>query len=564
MVAERAGTRELDLEGYLVERFGHESFRPGQKRIIQSLLRGRDVLALLPTGAGKSLVYQLTAQLLPGVTVVVSPLLALMKDQAESVAAAGFEVAVVNSAQSEGQAEAALESVKGGEAKLLYVTPERFEDTEFVAEIRRLQVSLVVVDEAHCVSEWGHSFRPAYLALDDAARELGRPTLLALTATATPWVRQDIVERLGLREPAVVVQGTDRPNLYFEVIRIEDELEDHRVLRHLLAADTGAEDDRVHARLGGFLTGCGIVYTATTKGAEETAAWLREWGIAAEHYHGQRRQADRERVHEAFMSGEVRVICATNAFGLGIDKPDIRFVIHRDVPANLEAYYQEAGRAGRDGELARCTLIYRPGDLGRAAFLGSTGQLSQEDLSDIVRALKTHPEATQRDLAESAGLSRVKLVRALELLEEHGAIRKRRGRFRLVDPSFEPGAIALDREEQRRAYERSRLDMIRAYAESPECRRRQILNYFGEEYEPRRCELCDNCLRSVELVPGVVGAAAPFRVNDQVAHATWGAGLVQGVSGDTVTVLFEEVGYKTLSTELVVEQELLKSIGGVS
>ncbi|MBI3967174.1 MAG: DEAD/DEAH box helicase [Chloroflexi bacterium] len=168
MVAEGAGTREPDLEAYLAECFGHESFRPGQRRIIQSLLRGRDVLALLPTGAGKSLVYQLTAQLLPGVTVVVSPLLALMKDQAESVAAAGFEVAVVDSVQSEGQAEAALESVKGGEAKLLYVTPERFGDRQFVAEIRRLQVSLMVVDEAHCVSEWGRSFRPAYLALDDA------------------------------------------------------------------------------------------------------------------------------------------------------------------------------------------------------------------------------------------------------------------------------------------------------------------------------------------------------------------------------------------------------------
>ena len=224
------------------------------------------------------------------------------------------------------------------------------------------------MDEAHCISEWGHDFRPSYLALKAAAAALGQPVLLALTATATPWVRREIVERLGMRDPDVVVRGVDRPNLFLEVRRVEAEGDDRRVLRELIEGAPDRYPPEMAARIGQAMRGAGIVYTATTKGAEETAEWLAEWGIPADFYHGQRRKADRERVQEAFMGDRLRVIVATNAFGLGVDKPDVRFVVHRDVPGSLEAYYQEAGRAGRDGEFARCTVIYRPGDLGRAAF----------------------------------------------------------------------------------------------------------------------------------------------------------------------------------------------------
>lgn len=553
-----------DLLAALRERFGFATFRPGQERIVRDLLAGRDVLAVLPTGAGKSLPYQLAAQLLPGVTLVVTPLLALMKDQVESLRARGVPAEMISSAQTASEDAAALDDVRHAEAKLLYVTPERFDDADFVAAMRRLPIALFVVDEAHCVSEWGHSFRPAYLALGQAAAALGRPTLLALTATATPWVRQDVIERLGLRDPDVVVRGMDRPNLFLEVIRVEDEREDRRVLERLLRGDSAGTgepaDDGLAAGLAEAMQGSGIVYTATTRAARETAGWLREWGIAADYYHGQRRNADRERVQDAFMDGTRRVIVATNAFGLGVDKPDVRFVIHRDVPANLEAYYQEAGRAGRDGALARCTLIYRPGDLGRAAFLGATGELTRDEVVRGHRGLMARREGTLRELAAATGLSRGDIARLLGILKAERLVAERRGRFRLLVPDFDPAAIPLEAEARRRAYEHSRLEMMRGYAECPACRRRYLLNYFGEEYEAERCGRCDNDLAAPPeaAAPSAAAAEGPFAVNDRVVHAAWGAGVVHRVAGDTLTVLFDQVGYKTLRSDIVQEQALLQ------
>jgi ATP-dependent DNA helicase RecQ len=534
-----------DLLEVLKQRFGHPSFRPGQERIVRALLGGRDTLAVLPTGAGKSLVYQLAAQLLPGLTLVVSPLLALMKDQVESLEARGVRVAVINSTQAASEAEQALRAAIEGDTKLLYVTPERFDDAEFVAQVRRLEVSLFVVDEAHSISEWGHSFRPSYLTLPTAIAQVGRPTLLALTATATPWVRDDIVTRLGLREPELVVTGTDRPNLFLEVVRVEEEREDRRVLQDLLCGSDAP------------MQGSGIVYTATTRAASETAAWLRDWGITADVYHGQRRKRDREQVQEAFMSGELRVIAATNAFGLGVDKPDVRFVIHRDIPASLEAYYQEAGRAGRDAEPARCTLIYRPGDLGQAAFLAGGGELTREEVVRAREGLVRTGGGTLRELEAICELGRADLARLVEILVDEGLAEQRRGRVRLRVEDFDPEQLPLERETHRRAYERSRLEMMRAYAELRECRRRYLLNYFGEDPEWQRCGRCDVDLRAdapAEVPEG------PYGVNDRVVHPSLGEGVVQHVAADTLTVLFEQAGYKTLGLELVQEQELLRKI----
>jgi ATP-dependent DNA helicase RecQ len=557
-----------DLDAVL-HLFGHESFRPGQKRVIRNLLSKRDVMAVLPTGAGKSLVFQLTAQLLPGVTVVVSPLLALMKDQVESLEAAGFTVAVINSSQSDAEAAREMAEVTDSAAKLLYVTPERFNNPAFMAAMREIDVSLFAVDEAHCVSEWGHDFRPSYLALGRVIEELGHPTILALTATATPWVRREIIDRLGMSNPDIVVRGVDRPNLFFEVLRAETETDERRIL-HQLFVDGGRDyPNGDGTRLRDVMHGSGIIYCQTTRGARETAELLNEWGIPADYYHGQRKKADRERVQEAFMEGEIRVIAATNAFGLGVDKSDVRFVIHLDVPSSLEAYYQEAGRAGRDGNFARCTLIYRPGDLGRAAFLSGTGSLTEDDLQRVRFGLLHEADTTTQALSERSGLKNGQLERVLLLLEDEGIIERRNGRIQMLVDDFTPGDISLDREVQRRAYERSRLEMMRGYAElTGDCRREYILNYFGQEFENGACGECDVDVLRDPHIGGSEGSAdtltvavpMPFQMGDRVIHDSWGEGEVQRVADDTLTILFQEAGYKTVATELVIEQGLLQKI----
>jgi ATP-dependent DNA helicase RecQ len=532
-----------DLQRALRQHFCFQAFRPGQARAIRALLAGRDVLAILPTGAGKSLIYQLTAQLLPGLTLVVSPLIALMRDQATGFRERGIGVGVISSSEARSTTQEVLEEAHAQRIKLLYVTPERLESPEFIAQAQSLDVSLLVVDEAHSISEWGQSFRPAYLTLSNSVRELKKPTILALTATATPWVRKDIIDGLELRDPEIIVRGTFRSNLFLEVRRVEDESQDRRVLRELLSGDEALE-------------GSGIIYVATTRAARTTAEWLTEWGIDADYYHGQRSKADRDRVQGGFMAGAPRVIAATNAFGMGIDKPDIRFVIHRDIPSSLERYYQEAGRAGRDGARARCILIYRPGDLSQAAFLGAGGELTRDEVVHAqARLAPLQGESfTLAELQQATGLGRGDLMRLVPLLEQAGVLRQRRRRWELMR-DFDPESLGLEREAARRSYERSRLEMMRAYAELRDCRWRYILNYFGEEPEWEQCGACD-----ADVLVRHSGDQ-PFTVNDRVVHVSMGEGIVQRVTADATTVLFGDSGYRTLDTALVLHEKLLRKVG---
>ena len=338
----------------LREVFGYDEFLPGQAEIVASVLAQRDTLAVLPTGGGKSICYQLPALLLDGLTVVVSPLLALMKDQVDALTRNGVPAAAVNSTVPREEQGEILRRAGGGDLRLLYVAPERFSDGRFAAAMRRVNVALLAVDEAHCISQWGHDFRPDYRDLGAARARLGGPPIVALTATADPLVRGDIAGRLGLRKPAIHVAGFDRPNLRFHAVRVRSQKEKLTQIAKLLG-DLGSEASA-------------IVYCSTRKKVESLATDLQSRRIRCAPYHAGMPKEDRVRIQNAFARDSLRIIVATNAFGLGIDKPDVRLVIHHDLPESIEAYYQEAGRAGRDGDPAECVLYFAPRDRGLREF----------------------------------------------------------------------------------------------------------------------------------------------------------------------------------------------------
>jgi ATP-dependent DNA helicase RecQ len=538
-----AKTRQ-DLRRIAEETFGWPRLRDEQLAAMEQLAAGRDVLAVLPTGAGKSAIYQVPALLRDGPTVVVSPLIALQRDQRDGLAESAAPGAVaVNSAQRAGETREAWAAMDAGAAEYLFLSPEQLANDEVLQRVAAAGVSLFVVDEAHCVSEWGHDFRPDYLRMRGVVERLGHPPVAALTATASPPVRADIVERLGLREPAVVVAGFDRPNLHLSASVFAD-------------ADTRRREvvERVAE-----LPGPGLVYCSSRNDTVSYAQALLDRGVRAAAYHAGRRAVDRNRVHEQFMGGAVDVVVATSAFGMGIDKPDVRFVLHAASPSSLDAYYQEVGRAGRDGAPAVVELLHHPRDLDLQRFL--TARRPKPDaLRAVLGALDAHPEPlTAAELAEASGLARQRRTTALNLLEQAGAVHATAdGRFARTDlPAAEAVDRAVEIAQGRRKMVRSRIEMVRGYAETTDCRRRVLLAYFGEQL-PQPCGNCDSCdagtARPVDPDPA---AAAGLAAQQAVRHPEWGEGVVMSTEADRVTVLFATHGYRTLALAAVRENDLL-------
>jgi ATP-dependent DNA helicase RecQ len=467
----------------LRERFGHETFRAGQEDVVRAVLDGRDALVVLPTGAGKSLMYQLPAVIMEGITVVVSPLIALMKDQTDKLDRVGVEALTINSGLTGGEKRAAEKAVAAGEGEILYVTPERFRDREFFEAILDREVALFVVDEAHCISEWGHDFRPDYMMLGSIAERLGRPPILALTATATPDVQRDIVDQLRMEAPFRLTFDLIRPNLYLELQRTVNEERKLEALVKILDETDGT----------------GIVYFATVKDAERLHAELKDrFDLAL--YHGQRTGRQRREAQDAFMAGEVKAVFATNAFGLGIDKSDIRFVVHWHVPGSPEAYYQEVGRSGRDGKPARCVVLYREEDRRiQSYFLGGKYPSLEEaaQVARVMNALKPGDAWPLEDVAAAAEVPVRKTRIVLTLLKREDAVREYRGGGweRVVDDVARTDLEAdlLDYEARRQA-DREKLDAMIGYCRNARCRTAYLMEYFGQEpASDHQCGHCDCC-----------------------------------------------------------------------
>jgi ATP-dependent DNA helicase RecQ len=538
--------------------FGIEHLRDGQQRVIDSVLDGKDTLAIMPTGSGKSLCYQIPARMLEGMTIVVSPLISLMKDQLGKLQEMGIRAVQVNSSLSTDEEREALEAIASGACEIVFCTPERLAVADFVEALKKVKLDMVVVDEAHCISQWGHDFRPAYIEMAASIAALGGPPVLALTATATEDVIEDIGKQLGRPRINVINTGIYRPNLHYRVIQVTNAQERHAQAKRLVRETAGV----------------GIVYAATVKAAEELYQLLEEAGESVTLYHGQLRAAERKANQDLFMEGGRRVMVATNAFGMGIDKPDTRFVIHLQIPANLEAYYQESGRAGRDGKDAQCTLLFLQDDKRVQQFFLVKHYPGANDIKAVYEAVReladTGPVTTER-VEGKLGEQESRLKVCLKLLKDGRLLRQNRKLEYLVTDAqakhevFEGLAEVYVHKQGR---DREALEQMVDYAVSGFCRWKLLLDYFEDEIPGfEKCGGCDNCLNPPALaLTGEIGihddefdhvhdehepARPAHEVGARVKVHKYDEGVVVAVAGDQVTIEFPDQETRTFLAEYV-------------
>ncbi|HEY9028475.1 MAG TPA: ATP-dependent DNA helicase RecQ [Burkholderiaceae bacterium] len=544
------------LRRSLRDTFGFDELRSGQHDVITRVLAGRPTLAIMPTGAGKSLCYQLPALHLQGTTVVVSPLISLMKDQAGKLEEAGVAAEQLNSAVKASEQDASMERIAEARSDIVFATPERLTDPEFRATLAAQGVALLVVDEAHCISQWGHDFRPAYLEIGAAIEALGHPTILALTATATAEVVDDIRHQLGVPDMEVVNTGMYRPNLRMHVLQVTSEAEKFEKLRETLHSTPGS----------------GIVYTSTVKTCTEVFERLRDAGESVAIYHGKLPAAERNANQDAFMSGARRVMVATNAFGMGIDKADIRYVIHFQMPGSVQAYYQEAGRAGRDGRDARCVLIFDRRDRQVQQFFLARRYPLVADLVRVIEALEIAPDgSTQAELVQRIpGMPKNRLSVTLSLLRDGGLARcdATHGWHR-TDREATPGHLGVLAGDYAKKAERDHdaLERMVFFAQTGFCRWRVLLEGFGETLPAaaEHCGHCDNCVRFASQAIELLREPEPvprlqeitefsnslFEVGEAVQAPRYGQGVVASVKGDQISVRFPDKSLRTFLAEFL-------------